>query len=237
MNVEEIRKLEEQKEEARLQIVLAHMEAGVSFVDWKNVYIDAEVQIGAGTKIGFGVSLEGKTNIGTNCMIGNHSRILDSTIDDEAEVQFSVITKSKVGARTKVGPFAYLRPDSFIGKDAKVGDFVEVKNSTIGDGAKASHLTYIGDSDVGDRVNLGCGVVFVNYNGSSKSRSIVEEDAFIGCNSNLVSPVCVGKGAYVAAGTTITEDVPAGALCIGRSRSVIQKGWVAKRGILKKKDK
>jgi bifunctional UDP-N-acetylglucosamine pyrophosphorylase/glucosamine-1-phosphate N-acetyltransferase len=116
-----------------------------------------------------------------------------------------------------------------------VGDFVEVKNSTMGDGAKASHLTYIGDSDVGSNVNLGCGVVFVNYDGTNKYRSVVEDDAFIGCNSNLVSPVHIGKGAYVAAGSTVTEDVEPDALYIARAKGNKKSGWVSAKGILKKK--
>ena len=134
-----------------------------------------------------------------------------------------------------MGPFAYLRPGSTIGDGCKVGDFVEVKNSSMGDGAKASHLTYIGDSDVGKNVNLGCGVVFVNYDGSQKYRSVVDDNAFIGCNSNLISPIHIGEGAYVAAGSTITEDVPGGALYVARSRGRTFRDWVEKRGILKKR--
>ena len=145
-----------------------------------------------------------------------------------------MILESRVGSDTTVGPFAYLRPNSNVGSGCKVGDFVEIKNSTLGDGAKASHLTYIGDSDVGERVNLGCGVVFVNYDGSRKYRSVVEDGAFIGCNSNLVSPVHIGKNAYVAAGSTITKDVPEGALYVARARGKSLEGWVEKRGILKK---
>ena len=134
-----------------------------------------------------------------------------------------------------MGPFAYLRPQSRIGSKCKIGDFVEVKNSTLGDGTKASHLTYIGDSDIGRDVNLGCGVVFVNYDGTNKYRSEVEDGAFIGCNSNLVSPVKVGKGAYIAAGSTVTKDVESDALYIARSRGRELPGWVSARGILKKK--
>ena len=139
-----------------------------------------------------------------------------------------------MGNETSVGPFAYLRPNSEIGSHCKVGDFVEIKNSRLDDGAKAAHLTYVGDSDVGKKVNLGCGVVFVNYDGSKKYRSVVEDGAFIGCNVNLVSPVHVGKDAYVAAGSTITNDVEDGALYVARSKGKSIKGWVEKRGILKK---
>ncbi len=228
---------EERKEKNRLNIVLKHIQAGVTFVDWKAAYIGEDVTIGPGTVIGPGVILEGNTRIGENCAIGHGTKIRDSIIGDQVNIQCSVITESSIGNRTTVGPFAYLRPNSRVGEDAKVGDFVEIKNSTMGDGAKASHLTYIGDADVGAGVNLGCGVVFVNYNGSEKNRSTIEDGSFIGCNTNVIAPVNVGKGAYVAAGTTVTKDVPPGALCIGRSREQIIPDWVEKRGILKKKKK
>ena len=151
------------------------------------------------------------------------------------EIQTSVVLESQVGAKSKVGPFAYLRPKSIIGKECKVGDFVEVKNSSFGDGSKASHLTYIGDSDVGRDVNIGCGVVFVNYDGSQKHRSTVGDGAFIGCNTNLVSPVKVEDGAYIAAGSTVTKDVPEDALCVARAKQKNIEGWAAKRGLYNKK--
>lgn len=180
------------------------------------------------------MAIEGNVEIGKNCTIGQNSRIKDSVIGDGTSVQSSVIIESSVGSETSVGPFAYLRPNSHVGNKCKVGDFVEIKNSKLGDGAKASHLTYVGDSDVGERVNLGCGVVFVNYDGSKKHRSVVEDDAFIGCNVNLVSPVHVGRNAYVAAGSTITNDVPDGALYVARAKGKSLEGWVEKKGILKK---
>ena len=225
----------EAQEKQRIKRNLEYTEAGVTIVDPRNVYIDEGVLIGSGTTVYPGVILEGAVEIGENCIIGPGSRIVDSTIGNDTTVQNSVIIESKVGRETKVGPFAYLRPGSNIGDECKVGDFVEVKNSTMGDGAKASHLTYIGDSDVGKNVNLGCGVVFVNYDGSMKYRSVVEDNAFIGCNSNLISPVHIGNGAYVAAGSTITEDVPGGALYVARSRGRTLRDWVEKRGILKRK--
>lgn len=235
ISIEMLLLAEQEKEQARLRINQKHMEAGVIFIDWKSAYIDESVIIGSGTTIEPGVILTGKTMIGRDCIIGHNTKISDSTIADEVNIQTSVILDSRVGSRTKIGPFAYLRPNSQIGEDAKVGDFVEVKNSSLGNGAKASHLTYIGDSDVGEGVNLGCGVVFVNYDGTNKHRSVVEEGAFIGCNTNLISPVTVGKGAYVAAGTTVTKDVPPGALCIGREKDKSIVGWVEKRGLFKKK--
>lgn len=233
MNLQEY----EAMEKKRLEINLKHMEKGVKFIDLRAAYIDENVEIGAGTTIYPCVVLEGNVTIGEDCVIGQNTRIVDSTIGNGTTIQSSVILESSVGNETSVGPFAYLRPGSSIGSGCKVGDFVEVKNSSMGDGAKASHLTYIGDSDVGKNVNLGCGVVFVNYDGSQKYRSTVKDGAFIGCNSNLVSPVTVEEGAYIAAGSTVTRDVPAGALYVARSHGRTLEGWVEKRGILNKKKK
>lgn len=224
----------EAQQRARIERNLSYTEQGVVFIDAGTAYIDEGVRIGAGTVIYPCVVIEGDVEIGENCVIGQNTRIKDSSIGDDTTVQSSVILESRVGSGTSVGPFAYLRPGSDVGDGCKVGDFVEIKNSRMGDGSKAAHLTYVGDSDVGERVNLGCGVVFVNYDGSKKYRSVVEDDAFIGCNVNLVSPVHVGKNAYVAAGSTITSDVPDGALYVARARGKSLEGWVEKRGILKK---
>lgn len=221
-------------EKKRIERNLAYMEAGVNFIDIRAAYIDEGVSIGAGTTIYPCVVIEGDVTIGENCTIGQNTRIKDSVIGDGTSVQSSVILESRVGNETSIGPFAYLRPGSDVGSGCKVGDFVEIKNSKLGDGAKAAHLTYVGDSDVGERVNLGCGVVFVNYDGRSKYRSVVEDGAFIGCNVNLVSPVHVGREAYVAAGSTITKDVPDGALYVARAEGRSIEGWVEKKGILKK---
>ena len=230
MDIKEYEKLERQ----RISRNLDYLDAGVRFIDIRTEYIDEGVTIGAGTVIYPCVVIEGDVTIGENCTIGQNSRIKDSVIGDDTSIQSSVILESKVGSGTSVGPFAYLRPNSEVGDGCKVGDFVEIKNSKLGDGAKAAHLTYVGDSDVGERVNLGCGVVFVNYDGSRKYRSVVEDGAFIGCNVNLVSPVHVGKDAYIAAGSTITEDVPDGALYVARAKGRTLEGWVEKKGILKK---
>lgn len=224
----------EEMEARRIERNLEYLDAGVVFVDLKAVYIDEGVRIGKGTVIYPCVVLEGNVEIGENCTIGQNTRIKDSIIGNGTSIQSSVILESKVGNETSVGPFAYLRPNSEVGSHCKVGDFVEIKNSRLDDGAKAAHLTYVGDSDVGKKVNLGCGVVFVNYDGSKKYRSVVEDGAFIGCNVNLVSPVHVGKDAYVAAGSTITNDVEDGALYVARSKGKSIEGWVEKRGILKK---
>ena len=224
-----------EKEALRKQVAIRHLENGVEFVDINTAYIDETVTIGAGTFIGPCVTLEGQTFIGEGCTIYQNTRIKDSVISDGASVQSSVIMESKVGKGTKVGPFAYLRPGCTIGENCKVGDFVEVKNSSLGDGSKASHLTYIGDSDVGRDVNIGCGVVFVNYDGTNKHRSNIGDGAFIGCNTNLVSPVSVEDGAYIAAGSTITEDVPKDSLAIARQRQRNIEGWAREKGLYKKK--
>ncbi len=216
-------------EQKRREINIAHLERGVRFIDLRSAYIDESVEIQAGAVIYPGVILEGNTTIGRNCIIGQNSRIVNSIIGEETEVQCSVILNSIIGTNTNVGPFAYIRPDCNIGNHVKIGDFVEIKNSTMKDGAKASHLTYVGDSEVGENVNLGCGVIFVNYDGKKKHRSVVKDGAFIGCNTNIVSPVTIEEGAYVAAGTTVTRNVPSGALCVGRVKDKNIEGWVKKK--------
>ena len=224
-------------EEKRLEINKKFADNGVKFVDIKSAYIDQEVEIGKGTVIYPQVIIEGKSKIGQDCVIGMCSRIVDSQVGDRSDVQNSVILESSVGEDTTVGPFAYMRPGSAVGNNCKVGDFVEIKNSTFGNGSKAAHLTYVGDSDVGENVNLGCGVVFVNFDGRDKYRSKVGDGAFIGCNSNLVSPVNVGSKAYIAAGSTVTEDVPGDAMFIARERGTLKENWVSKKGILIRKKK
>lgn len=227
-----------ENKESNKKRIIEYMEAGVTFLDIDTVFIDDGVKIGEGTVIEPCVQIRGKTEIGAHCLIGQNSRIENSILSDEVKVLSSVVLESRIGSGTNVGPFAYLRPNSVVGRDCKIGDFVEVKNSTLGDGTKASHLTYIGDSDLGNDINLGCGVVFVNYDGTNKYRSTIEDGAFIGCNTNLVSPVNVGKGAYIAAGTTVTKNVPEDALCVGRARQKVIEGWAEERGLYRKnKDK
>lgn len=227
-----------ENKESNKKRIIEYMEAGVTFLDIDTVFIDDGVKIGEGTVIEPCVQISGKTEIGANCLIGQNSRVENSILSDEVKVLSSVVLESRIGSGTNVGPFAYLRPNSVVGRNCKIGDFVEVKNSTLGDGTKASHLTYIGDSDLGNDINLGCGVVFVNYDGTNKYRSTIEDGAFIGCNTNLVSPVNVGKGAYIAAGTTVTKDVPEDALCVGRARQKVIEGWAEERGLYRKnKDK
>lgn len=222
------------KEEERFKTAVSWLEKGVEIADLRSVFIDPDVQLEEGVYLGPCVTLEGHTVIHRGAKIFQNTRIVDSEIGPDVTVQSSVILESSVGEGTNVGPFAYIRPNSHIGKHCKVGDFVEVKNSNFGDGSKSAHLTYIGDADVGKGVNLGCGVVFVNYDGKEKHRSTVGDHVFVGCNANLVSPVTVGDGSYIAAGSTITEDVPEDALGIARERQTNKEGWASKRGLFKK---
>ena len=165
-----------------------------------------------------GVFLEGGTVIGERCEIGPDCRLSSVTVGNGTTIEYSRIKESRIGNDTTVGPVAYIRPDCVIGDNVKVGDFVEVKNSTVGDGTKISHLTYIGDTDAGRGINFGCGTVTVNYNGKKKFRTTIEDDSFIGCNTNLIAPVRVGKGSYIAAGSTVNRDVPDDAFTIARER-------------------
>ncbi len=202
---------------------------GVTFIDEKTAYIEDNVSIGKGTVIEPNVYLKNGTVIGENVKIGFCSEISNSTIGNGVSVKHSVILDSKIDDNTTVGPFAYIRPNCNIGKNVRIGDFVETKNSNIGDGTKISHLTYVGDSDVGKNINFGCGTVTVNYDGKTKHRTVIEDDAFIGCNTNLVAPVKVGKGAYTAAGSTITDDIPENSLAIARERQTVKTEWVTKK--------
>ena len=189
----------------------------------------SNVTIGHGTKIHSGVILRGNTTIGENCNIGNNCIIENTTVGNGVNLNNVQAYESVIEDDVKIGPYVQLRPNSHIKKGAKIGDFVEIKNSTIGEYTAVAHLTYIGDSDVGSNVNFGCGVVTVNYNGDKKFRTVIEDNAFIGCNTNLVAPVRVGKGAYTAAGSTITTDIPDNALAIERGRETIKEGYAEKK--------
>lgn len=210
------------------------MTSGVRIVDPNSVYVGPQAKVGAGSVLLPGTILRGKTEIGQDCTIGPNSMICDCKIGARVTVNASQLNESTVDDGTKIGPFAYIRPNCHVGADVKVGDFVELKNSTIGDGTKISHLTYVGDSDVGGRVNFGCGTVTVNYDGANKFRTTIGDGAFIGCNTNLVAPVKVGDRAYTAAGSTITDDVPPDSLAIARSVQVVKKQWATKRRNRKK---
>ncbi len=205
-----------------------HMMNGVTIINPEQTYISMDAVIGSDVVIYPNTFIEGKSAVGDESIIGPNSRLVDSSIGEGTTVEQSTVLESTVGNETSVGPYAYIRPNSTIGDHIKIGDFVEVKNATIGDGTKISHLTYVGDADVGKKVNFGCGTITVNYDGQKKFRTTVEDEAFIGCNSNLVAPVTVHHRAYTAAGSTITEDVPGESLAIARSRQTIIEDWVKK---------
>lgn len=211
--------------------------AGVTVIDPNTTYIDPRVVIGRGCTVLPGTILRGNTTVGEDCTIGPNAMITDCTIGCGTTVNASQLNNSTVGNHTTVGPFAYVRPNCQIGDHARIGDFVELKNSVIGNGTKVSHLTYVGDSDVGERVNFGCGTVTTNYDGHKKFRCTIEDDSFIGCNTNLIAPVSVGKGSYIAAGSTITKPVPEDALAIARAEQKNKDGWAAKRRALWKGEK
>ena len=226
--------LAEAEEVLRKRINKMHMENGVTLIDPTSTYIGDDVKIGKDTIIYPGNVIEGNTKIGEGVMIYPNSRISNSIIDNNVEIQSSVIIDSKIGERTTVGPFAYIRPESIIGNDARIGDFVEIKKSTIGNNTKVSHLTYIGDAKVGEHCNFGCGTVVVNYDGKKKNTTIIGNNSFIGCNTNLVSPVTVEDNTYIAAGSTIVNDVKEGELAVARAKQRNIEGWVAKKGFTNK---
>ena len=216
------------------RMIKKHMQNGVTFHLPETIMIDKDVIIGKDTIINPGTILKGKTVVGENCEIGPYSNIEDAEIGDNVKFINSVINQSEIGDNTNVGPFAYIRPGSKIGQNIKIGDFVEIKNSKIDDNTKVPHLSYIGDADIGKGVNIGCGAVVVNYDGKIKHRTVVGDNSFVGCNVNLVSPVVIRNNAYIAAGSTITEEVPEYALGIARSRQMIIQEWVKKKGLDKK---
>jgi bifunctional UDP-N-acetylglucosamine pyrophosphorylase/glucosamine-1-phosphate N-acetyltransferase len=208
--------------------------AGVTVVDPASTWVDVDVQIGPETVLLPGTMLEAGTVIGAGCEIGPHSRLVACAVADGATVTATHAREAIIGAGATVGPFAHLRPGTVLGVDTKAGAFTELKNTTLGDRSKVPHLAYVGDTTVGEDANLACGVITVNYDGAVKSRTIVEDGAFVGCDTALVAPVTVGKGAYVAAGSVITEDVPADALAVARSRQTTKLGWAAARRALQR---
>ncbi len=214
-----------EKDIQNLKNIEMHEKNGVEIPYHSNVVIEDSVQIGKGTQILPGTILYAGVVIGENCIIGPNTLIKDSVIGNGVKLNSVQCYQSKVLDFADIGPFVHIRPNSVVGEKVHLGNFVEVKNSNIDEGTKVSHLTYVGDSDVGKRVNFGCGTVTVNYDGKKKHRTVIGDDVFIGCNTNLVAPVKVGDGAYTAAGSTITEDVPADALGIARARQVNKIDW------------
>jgi len=207
---------------------------GVTLLDPSTTFIDNGVTIGRGTMIHPGVTLEGRTRIGANCRIRSWVRITDSVVGDDVLVNDScVIAESRIDDGCRVGPFSHLRPESHMKAGGHVGNFVELKKTVFGEGSKANHLAYLGDATIGAGVNVGAGTITCNYDGEKKNPTVIEDGAFIGSDSQLIAPVRIGAGAYVAAGSSITEDVPAGALGIARGRQVNIVGWATKKRLPK----
>lgn len=205
-----------------------HMRNGVTLIDPETTYIEADVEIGMDTIVEPGVHLGTGTVIGEDAFIGQYSEINNSRIGSRTTIKQSVINDASVGEDTTVGPFAQLRPKANLGNEVKVGNFVEVKKADIKDGAKVSHLSYIGDAEIGERTNVGCGSITVNYDGKNKFKTTIGKDAFIGCNTNLVAPVTLGDNVLIAAGSTITDDVPNDSLALARERQTTKPGYLNK---------
>lgn len=221
-------------EAARDWIIAGHLARGVDIPFRDGVVIGPDVQLAPGARVLPGTMLLGNTQVGEDCEIGPNSRLSDAAVGAGSKIQAPWLTECTVGENCSVGPFAQFRPDTHVGNGVKVGDFVELKNTNIDDRTSVAHLTYLGDCDIGKNCNFGCGVVTANYDGKQKYRTTVGDRAFIGCNTNIISPVHIGDGAYTAAGTTVDGDVPAGSLAIGRSRQEIKEGWADKNIAFKK---
>lgn len=216
-------------ETARQRVLDLHMDNGVNFVCTDGILIGNDVEIGAETTILPGTILKGKTKIGVKCTIGPNCLIENCTIGDQVTLNAVQAYDSVIEDAVKAGPFVHIRPNSHLKNGVKIGDFVEIKNSTVGEQTAVAHLTYVGDSDVGKKVNFGCGTVTVNYDGMTKNRCEIGDNCFIGCNTNLIAPVKLGKGAYTAAGTTVTQDVPEYALAVERADLKLKEGYSKKK--------
>lgn len=205
-----------------------HLRNGVTIIDPDHTYIDSDVIIEQDAVIYPGTTISGSTYIAKNVEIGPNSEIVNCEIGAETIITQSVVKNSKIGKRVSIGPFSHIRPESSIGNDVRIGNFVEIKKSNLGNDTKASHLSYIGDAELGNNVNIGCGTITVNYDGKNKHMTTIEDDTFIGCNSNLIAPVTIKKNSYVAAGSTITKDVPEDTLAVARARQSNKEGYVSK---------
>lgn len=221
---------------ARMAVLNKHMANGVGFVCTDGIIIERHVEIGPGTEILPGTILRGRTVIGANCVIGPNCVIENTVVGDNVKLNTVQAYDSRIDSGVKIGPYVHIRPDSHICSGAKIGDFVEIKNSEIGEGTMIAHLAYLGDSDIGKHVNIGCGTVTVNFDGLKKSRCEIGDHAFVGCNTNLIAPVRLGKDCYTAAGATVTTDVPDYALAIDRGTLHIKEGYTLKK-FAKSKDK
>jgi bifunctional UDP-N-acetylglucosamine pyrophosphorylase/glucosamine-1-phosphate N-acetyltransferase len=235
-NPDEIRGINSRTELAEVSRIVRQskneelMAAGVTLVDPATTYIDPNAEIGADTVIHPGVIIEGHTRVGNACEIQAHVRIVDSTIGSHVAINsFSLISGASVADGAAIGPFAHLRPESVVAEKARVGNFVELKKTTLGPGSKANHHAYLGDATIGANVNIGAGTIICNYDGQAKHQTSIEDGAFIGSDTQLIAPVTVGRGAYVGTGTTVRENVPAGSLAVSAGKQRNIDGWVARK--------
>ena len=213
----------------RDRINQAHLRAGVTLIDPATTWIDVQVELAADVTVQPGCQLQGATTVAAGAVVGPDTTLIDTTVDQDAVVLRAHCVGAVIGAQASVGPYTYLRPGTRLGRGSKAGGFVEIKASTVGDGSKVPHLSYIGDAVIGERSNIGAATVVVNYDGQHKHRTSIGDDVRIGSDTMLVAPVSIGDGAYTAAGSVITDDVPAGALGVGRARQRIIEGWVARK--------
>ena len=211
------------------RVCIKHMLQGVQIIDTETTWIDTTVQIGCDTIIRPGTVLKGNTVIGEDCIIGSQARLEDVVVGDGTTILSSVASQCVIGKNCQIGPYSHIRPEAVLGDSITIGAFVEIKNSTLGDFTRARHLTYIGDSQVGKNVNFGCGTITCNYDGLDKTACIIGDNVFVGGNSNLISPVTLHDNSYVAAGSTITEDVPELSLAIARNRQIVKENWVVSK--------
>lgn len=228
MGINSRRQLAEAESVMRVRILNKLMDEGVTIMDPASTFIEGSVKIGRDTVIYPFTWLEGNTEIGEDCEIGPNVRLTNVEVGNGTHLQFVYGHDCKVCDEVTAGPYVHLRPDTVIGNKVKIGNFVEVKNSNVGTGTKLPHLTYIGDSDIGSGVNMGCGCITVNYDGKKKHRTVIEDNAFVGCNTNLVAPVTVKAGCYIGAGSTITKEVPENSLGIARAKQKNIEGWAEK---------
>lgn len=229
MGINTRRELAEAERRLRQQILDRLFDEGVTIVDPATTYIDADVEIGQDTVIYPMTFIKGHTRIGRDCHVGPMTTIVNSRLADGVVVEQSVVEQSVISSTARVGPFSHLRAGTYLDRDVKIGNFVELKNARVGIGSKAGHHSYLGDATIGGRVNIGAGTVIVNFDGKAKHATFIGDEAFIGCNSNLVAPIEIGPGAYVAAGSTLTQNVPGDALAIARGRQENKPGWAQGR--------